>query len=261
MDMKLEVVVIPVSDVDRASDFYKTLGWRLDADVVDDDQVRSCSSPRRVRRARSNSVRAHHGRARHGPVAVSRRQRHRSRSRRAGRPRHRREPGVPLRIGLRVPVRRREHGPRVGPGAGRARPTRRSPHSPTPTATAGSSRRSRPGFRDGESHGCRDVGRAPARDGRTPRRVRGACAEARLVGLVRALSRRTVARKYTRRGTARGRPLHGGGSSHRPELTARREDDNRAFRHHPRRHLSRLRAARPHRAPSARSASSRATTR
>jgi catechol 2,3-dioxygenase-like lactoylglutathione lyase family enzyme len=40
MDMKLEVVVIPVSDVDRASDFYKTLGWRLDADVVDDDQVR-----------------------------------------------------------------------------------------------------------------------------------------------------------------------------------------------------------------------------
>jgi catechol 2,3-dioxygenase-like lactoylglutathione lyase family enzyme len=31
MDMKLEVVVIPVSDIDRATDFYKTLGWRLDA--------------------------------------------------------------------------------------------------------------------------------------------------------------------------------------------------------------------------------------
>jgi catechol 2,3-dioxygenase-like lactoylglutathione lyase family enzyme len=41
MDMKLEVVVIPVSDVERASEFYKTtLGWRLDADVVDDDQIR-----------------------------------------------------------------------------------------------------------------------------------------------------------------------------------------------------------------------------
>ena len=40
MDMKLEVVVIPVSDVDRATNFYKALGWRLDADVVDDDQVR-----------------------------------------------------------------------------------------------------------------------------------------------------------------------------------------------------------------------------
>jgi catechol 2,3-dioxygenase-like lactoylglutathione lyase family enzyme len=29
-DMKLEVVVIPVSDVDRAKDFYGGLGWRLD---------------------------------------------------------------------------------------------------------------------------------------------------------------------------------------------------------------------------------------
>ena len=34
MDMRLEVVVIPVSDVDRALDFYKTLGWRLDADLT-----------------------------------------------------------------------------------------------------------------------------------------------------------------------------------------------------------------------------------
>lgn len=32
MDMKLEVVVLPVSDVDRARDFYQRLGWRLDAD-------------------------------------------------------------------------------------------------------------------------------------------------------------------------------------------------------------------------------------
>ena len=30
--MKLEVVVLPVSDVDRAKDFYHALGWRLDAD-------------------------------------------------------------------------------------------------------------------------------------------------------------------------------------------------------------------------------------
>jgi catechol 2,3-dioxygenase-like lactoylglutathione lyase family enzyme len=34
MDMKLEVVVIPVSDVDRAKDFYTALGWRLDGDFV-----------------------------------------------------------------------------------------------------------------------------------------------------------------------------------------------------------------------------------
>jgi catechol 2,3-dioxygenase-like lactoylglutathione lyase family enzyme len=34
MDMKLEVVVVPVSDVDKAKDFYQGLGWRLDADFA-----------------------------------------------------------------------------------------------------------------------------------------------------------------------------------------------------------------------------------
>ena len=34
LDMKLEVVVIPVSDVDRAKRFYGGLGWRLDADFT-----------------------------------------------------------------------------------------------------------------------------------------------------------------------------------------------------------------------------------
>ena len=37
VDMKLEVVVIPVSDVDRAKAFYGRLGWRLDADFAGDD--------------------------------------------------------------------------------------------------------------------------------------------------------------------------------------------------------------------------------
>src|SRR3954466_11477356 len=32
VDMKFEIVVILVSDVDRAKDFYARLGWRLDAD-------------------------------------------------------------------------------------------------------------------------------------------------------------------------------------------------------------------------------------
>jgi catechol 2,3-dioxygenase-like lactoylglutathione lyase family enzyme len=36
MDMKLEVVVLPVSDVDRAKQFYVNLGWRLDADFPGD---------------------------------------------------------------------------------------------------------------------------------------------------------------------------------------------------------------------------------
>ena len=36
-DMKLEVVVIPVADVDRAKRFYDSLGWRLDADFPFDN--------------------------------------------------------------------------------------------------------------------------------------------------------------------------------------------------------------------------------
>jgi len=40
VDLKLEVVVIPVSDVDRAKEFYGGLGWRLDADFPFDNGVR-----------------------------------------------------------------------------------------------------------------------------------------------------------------------------------------------------------------------------
>lgn len=40
VDMKFEAVVIPVSDVDRAKEFYKRLGWRLDADFRFDNGFR-----------------------------------------------------------------------------------------------------------------------------------------------------------------------------------------------------------------------------
>jgi catechol 2,3-dioxygenase-like lactoylglutathione lyase family enzyme len=40
VNMKLEVVVIPVSNVDRAKDFYSRLGWRLDADRTVGDNFR-----------------------------------------------------------------------------------------------------------------------------------------------------------------------------------------------------------------------------
>jgi catechol 2,3-dioxygenase-like lactoylglutathione lyase family enzyme len=40
VDMKLEVVVVPVADVDRAKDFYQGLGWRLDADFPFDNGFR-----------------------------------------------------------------------------------------------------------------------------------------------------------------------------------------------------------------------------
>ena len=179
MDFKLEVVVIPVSDVDRASDFYKTLGWRLDADVVGDNDFRL------VQLTPPGSLCSIHfgtGLTTAAPgtaqATAPRRQRHRGGARRARRARRRREPRVPLRNRASPAGTAR---PRVRPACPAERrsapPTRRSRRSPTPTATAGCCRRSRPDCPVVERerpHGCRDAGRAPARDGRTPRRVRGA---------------------------------------------------------------------------------------
>src|SRR6201984_779058 len=40
VDMKFEVIVIPVADVDRSKAFYSKLGWRLDADFAFDNGFR-----------------------------------------------------------------------------------------------------------------------------------------------------------------------------------------------------------------------------
>src|SRR5215217_2459801 len=40
VDMKLEVVTVPVADVDRAKSFYESLGWRMDIDIVVNDDIR-----------------------------------------------------------------------------------------------------------------------------------------------------------------------------------------------------------------------------
>src|SRR6184192_4289214 len=40
MNFKLEVIIIPVSDVDRAKKFYDNLGWRLDGDFVANEKLR-----------------------------------------------------------------------------------------------------------------------------------------------------------------------------------------------------------------------------
>ena len=40
INLKLEAVVLPVADVDRAKRFYQTLGWRLDADFAFDNGFR-----------------------------------------------------------------------------------------------------------------------------------------------------------------------------------------------------------------------------
>jgi catechol 2,3-dioxygenase-like lactoylglutathione lyase family enzyme len=40
-EMKLEVVTLPVSDVDRSKSFYESIGWRLDIDLVVSDDART----------------------------------------------------------------------------------------------------------------------------------------------------------------------------------------------------------------------------
>jgi catechol 2,3-dioxygenase-like lactoylglutathione lyase family enzyme len=41
VDMNLEVVTLPIADVDRSKAFYQSLGWRLDIDLVIGDHVRT----------------------------------------------------------------------------------------------------------------------------------------------------------------------------------------------------------------------------
>ena len=54
--MKLEIDVIPVSDVDRSKGFYERLGWRLDDDVAPMEGFGSSSSRPRAPGRRSRSV-------------------------------------------------------------------------------------------------------------------------------------------------------------------------------------------------------------
>ena len=133
--MKLEVVVIPVSDVDRAKRFYGSLGWRLDADFVMGDAFRvvqftppgsSCSI-----HFGTGITSAVPGSAR-GPL--SRRVRHRGSARRARRSRCRRERSVPPSRPGEAPRR----AARIRSGA----VTPRTPRSAIRTATAGCCRRS-----------------------------------------------------------------------------------------------------------------------
>ena len=138
VDMKLEVVVIPVSDVDRAKRFYGGLGWRLDADFVDGDEFRVVQftppgSPCSIHLRQGSHV----GRAGLGTGTLSRRVRHRGGARRARRSRRRGERSVP-RVGGALPAGRPPSAARIRRGAA----TPRSPRSAIRTATAGCSRRS-----------------------------------------------------------------------------------------------------------------------
>jgi catechol 2,3-dioxygenase-like lactoylglutathione lyase family enzyme len=114
VDMRLEVVVLPVSEVDRAKEFYVRLGWRLDADFSAGDDFRvvqltppgsSCS----VIFGTGNN----HGSSGFGRRLVPDRRRYRGgarRTRRSWRAGQRRFP----RRRRRVPPRR-DHGTRAWP--------------------------------------------------------------------------------------------------------------------------------------------------
>jgi hypothetical protein len=56
LDMKLEVQIIPVSDVDQSKEYYEQLGWRLDDDVAPMEGLRIVQSPRPARGPRSRSA-------------------------------------------------------------------------------------------------------------------------------------------------------------------------------------------------------------
>ena len=57
VDMKFEVDIIPVSDVERSKKFYQRLGWRLDEDVAPAKDVRIVQFTPRAQDARSRSAR------------------------------------------------------------------------------------------------------------------------------------------------------------------------------------------------------------
>ena len=115
VDMKLEIVVIPVSDIDRAKEFYAKLGWRLDADYDNGERLpRDPVHAAWLRVLGHLRQKRHRGGARLRPGPVPDRLRHRGRPRRAARSRRRDQRGVPRR-------RRRVRG------RGRALPVRAAP--------------------------------------------------------------------------------------------------------------------------------------
>ena len=76
--MKLEIHVIPVSDVDRSKEFYERLGWRLDDDVAPLDGLRIVQfTPPGSGTSVTFGTGTHDGRARLGPGGAGR-LRHRS---------------------------------------------------------------------------------------------------------------------------------------------------------------------------------------
>ena len=196
-EMRLEVVVVPVSDVDRAKRFYEgSLGWRLDADLAVDDGYRVVQlTPPGSGCSIIFGDGRHVGPARlvRGPAALG--VRHRRGPCRPGRARGRRQRAVPRRD--RDLPSRRDRGPRGRPGAGACGLRLVRSPSAIRTATAGCCRRSRPGSRAAEGSGrwprtyesVEDLADALRRaaEAHGKHEERTGEADAGLAGLVRAL--------------------------------------------------------------------------
>ncbi len=99
LDMRVEVVVVPVSDIDRSRRFYEQLGWRFDTELVTDDGIRLIqftppeslgsvsSAPGARRPSRVGLERGPRRPRRRGLARGARRSRASGRTRCAGRPR------------------------------------------------------------------------------------------------------------------------------------------------------------------------------
>ena len=78
VDMKLEVMIIPVSDVDRSKEFYERLGWKLDRDIAPMEGLRIVQFTPPGSATSVTFGQAHDGRARLGRGGAGR-LRHRGR--------------------------------------------------------------------------------------------------------------------------------------------------------------------------------------
>ena len=144
VDLKLEVVVIPVSDVDRAKRFYESLGWRLDADFAAGDNWRGVQM---TPPGSPCSIHFGRGLTKAAPGSVQRLYLVVSDIEAAREGAHR--PGADVSEAFHFTGSRRGTRARAPPRT--VAPTQHLPRSAIRTATAGCSRRSRRGFLDEDS--------------------------------------------------------------------------------------------------------------
>ncbi len=192
IDMKLEVVTLPISDVDQTKRFYQSLGWRMDADIAVGDAFRAVQfTPPR------------------SPCSIA-----------FGKGLTTDEPGSVQRLLLAVydiDTARADlisRGVEVGEvfhlAGGRV-------PGPDPQ---GRSYQSYASFSDPDGNGWLLQERTPARNGRASRPVREIPCPAQLVGLVRRLLRRARARADAGGGVAGRMPLHGGSPARRGPVSS-----------------------------------------